>query len=1218
MNYIEALRIDISTIFDDSGIKELMEQAKKAAETIKKTDVAPASKAYKSYVDVKKNLDSGSYQTFEDYEAAKTVVEIAENDKRLKSYIDYKGKEEERAKKQLQNLESLGKKMSLFITAPLAAAGGLAVKSASKIEGFTASFTTLLGTEQKAKSMISTLNKMAASTPFDPDPLIKSTEKLLAFGIEAEEVEATLSMLGDSSKGSAEALDSLSTAYGKAAAKGKASMEELNIMIDRGVPILQTLADQFGVTQAQIIEMTAKGQISFASLQQAFQSMTSEGGVFYKGMETASQTLSGKISTLKGNINLLGAGLAEQLLPVIKGVVDSLNGAVKRFGEMDEGMKAAVLTTGGIAAAAGPAIVGITKMINVIRTLTAAQIKSNIAAMANPYVALAAGITAIVGGLAAWAIKQGDVNAKLKDSEERLKKTKNAMKEYSDALTKINSGELEKGTAEYYEAQVKLAENLKEIRKAYGEAYKEAQKYLKDKALFGDTLAELEEKEKDFEISIKVKKNILTAERDPGEELSKEFEEYLSKEIYKYSNKLLDVQKKIAAMRKIVSNADEMAVSYAESLLNAKQSEEDALSNILSLHKEITEEKARQLLEEAKSRKAEKEEKEKPEEKPEEPAVSTEEKEKIDSYERLKKAHSEYLEYKEKLDSGFLDDIEKPLFQKELEARQASYEEWEEYLKSREKPEITPDLDTFEEYIKKSEELLEGQFNSYQEYIQLRNDIEEIYNEANLASYIDMIEAKVAAGKTLEKREEELYERFKALSKETNEKIIEDTKNRVKEVTEVISQMIKSSSGYFVTSFQLAEDTVWNSAGHMAEGAGNIARTFSDMSSIVVGGMGDVEEKLKKAVTEEEKLEAKSSAVSAALQAVAAGLQAAGQMVSDVLSSMVSDLDDQIAAVNDAYDTQIAAAEDAYQKEKEALQKWQEEKLAMLEGGYSSEMEAAEAAYAEALEALETFQDEETEKRQEQLEEYKEALSDRNDRDIEAALAAKERELQAAADKKRMELQANADTAKAELDKQKILKESANKESEIEYQKELAAANAENERLKRTHQLEVEQFNLKKTADLASIWINVAAGTVAAFAQGIGMLGPVAGSIAGAVAAAALTAAAGVQTGLIGSQQPPAAPTMAELPQPPAKYLTGGVIPGNDTKDSTLLFASSGERVLTQRQNESFERLVEAMENGGSSGGDVQVAVHVYIDSSEISIKKQLIEIQKEDRWRRM
>jgi hypothetical protein len=53
---------------------------------------------YKDFKEAKKKLDNKSQMTFGEYEKAKTTVENAENDKRLKSYIDYRNSEDERSK----------------------------------------------------------------------------------------------------------------------------------------------------------------------------------------------------------------------------------------------------------------------------------------------------------------------------------------------------------------------------------------------------------------------------------------------------------------------------------------------------------------------------------------------------------------------------------------------------------------------------------------------------------------------------------------------------------------------------------------------------------------------------------------------------------------------------------------------------------------------------------------------------------------------------------------------------------------------------------------------------------------------------------------------------------------------------------------------------------------------------------------------------------------
>jgi len=50
--------------------------------------------------------------------------------------------------------------------------------------------------------------------------------------------------------------------------------------------------------------------------------MTGKGGIFFNGMAIASQTLTGKISTMKDNITLAMAGIGEALAPTLKDLAD--------------------------------------------------------------------------------------------------------------------------------------------------------------------------------------------------------------------------------------------------------------------------------------------------------------------------------------------------------------------------------------------------------------------------------------------------------------------------------------------------------------------------------------------------------------------------------------------------------------------------------------------------------------------------------------------------------------------------------------------------------------------------------------------------------------------------------------------------------------------------------------------------------------------------------
>jgi len=96
-----------------------------------------------------------------------------------------------------QTISSFGKKMSLFVTAPLAILGGVALKTAANFEKQQIAFTALLKSGDKAKVLMQDLVDFSAKTPFQLPGIIQASQGLLGYGIEAEKVVETLRNLGN-------------------------------------------------------------------------------------------------------------------------------------------------------------------------------------------------------------------------------------------------------------------------------------------------------------------------------------------------------------------------------------------------------------------------------------------------------------------------------------------------------------------------------------------------------------------------------------------------------------------------------------------------------------------------------------------------------------------------------------------------------------------------------------------------------------------------------------------------------------------------------------------------------------------------------------------------------------------------------------------------------------------------------------------------------------
>jgi len=206
------------------------------------------------------------------------------------------------------------------------AIGKATVGNASKIEDMVAAFTPLTGGAENAKEMIAALNREAATTPFELEGIGSVAKQLLpVLGNNVKAVTQTFRMLGDTAGGNVNKLDSITRGYTKTLMKGKADMESLNMITEAGVPIIDQLAKSMGKSKEEIYKMSEQGKLSADMVTEAFKYMTKEGGIFYNGMEVASQTLSGKLSTLSDNLKQLGAAIGEGLLPLTKGIVDKIS-----------------------------------------------------------------------------------------------------------------------------------------------------------------------------------------------------------------------------------------------------------------------------------------------------------------------------------------------------------------------------------------------------------------------------------------------------------------------------------------------------------------------------------------------------------------------------------------------------------------------------------------------------------------------------------------------------------------------------------------------------------------------------------------------------------------------------------------------------------------------------------------------------------------------------
>ena len=198
------------------------------------------------------------------------------------------------------------------------------IEAAMTMEGLNAEFKVMTGSAERAAGVIREISEFAAKTPFDKLGLSRAAKTLMSFGLQSEKVVPTLKMLGDIAGADQNKLNGLALVFGQIQSTGRLMGQDLLQLINQGFNPLTEISKQTGMSVADLKKAMEKGAISADMVTLAFKSATSAGGLFYGNLEAQSQTLQGRISTLKDNFVTALQNMAEAFLPLLKSGVDVL------------------------------------------------------------------------------------------------------------------------------------------------------------------------------------------------------------------------------------------------------------------------------------------------------------------------------------------------------------------------------------------------------------------------------------------------------------------------------------------------------------------------------------------------------------------------------------------------------------------------------------------------------------------------------------------------------------------------------------------------------------------------------------------------------------------------------------------------------------------------------------------------------------------------------
>lgn len=341
----------------------------------------------------------------------------------------------------------------------LAAAGlGTAlVKGFQRLDALDQAEAKLSGLGHSAQGVDEIMNNALAAvkgTAFGMGDAATVAAQVVAAGVKpGEELERTLSLVGDAATIAGTDISTMGSIVSKVSTSDMMQMDVANQLMDAGIPILQLLADEMGITADEAREMASAGEISFADFQNALESgmggaALESGNTFQGAMDNVlaalgrigEALLGGVFENLKGEfgdvtewLDTLGPQFADfgatigtfaaDAVPIavdaIKGFVGSLVAIVTFAQDNSDWLVPLAIGVGVFAAAIGAYSIGMAVATGAFTTWIAAtkigmavQAAFNAVMAMNPIALVVLAIAALVAGLV-WFFTQTELGQEI-------------------------------------------------------------------------------------------------------------------------------------------------------------------------------------------------------------------------------------------------------------------------------------------------------------------------------------------------------------------------------------------------------------------------------------------------------------------------------------------------------------------------------------------------------------------------------------------------------------------------------------------------------------------------------------------------------------------------------------------------------------------------------------------------------------------------------------
>ena len=276
----------------------------------------------------------------------------------------------------------------------------------SEIEKTETSLRILVGNKAQADALLASIRKFAVETPMQMKDFAGAAQAMMGFGIAVEDVMENLEAIGNVAMGDSQKFQSLVLAFSQTSATGKLMGQDFLQMVNAGFNPLDQMAKTTGKSMATLKKEMSDGAISADMVRQAFIDATSEGGKFNGMLEAQSKDLAGAYSNLEGAIDDMFNKIGQNSEGIMKGAIDVATVLAKNYETVGNVLLQLIATYGSykvavmVVTAAEAVLNGTyTVKIRLLRAAAVAQQLLNKTMLANPFVAVATAVMAVVSAL---------------------------------------------------------------------------------------------------------------------------------------------------------------------------------------------------------------------------------------------------------------------------------------------------------------------------------------------------------------------------------------------------------------------------------------------------------------------------------------------------------------------------------------------------------------------------------------------------------------------------------------------------------------------------------------------------------------------------------------------------------------------------------------------------------------------------------------------------